>query len=432
MSSLPEPVVSTPPSNPPSADVKQRRREDLPLRDMDWFGSFLGGLRRGGVYLLGGSPGSRKSGLGLQLALDLARQGMRSLFLLSEETAERLYDRSFPMMSDWSANDLCGGIAHISAEVLMATADLPQFVAQKILAPGGKWNGSTFPLVVIDSIQGNGLPSTSTRHYQGLIQAARSLAAAGITCLLISHTTKDGRLAGPGAIEHAVDVVMVIKKTALGRALFVTKNRFGPAHLNDPLLLKLDDATLRLSPSQHAVGNVAVARSYIGAANAESSLIDVQASVTLAAYGSRGRLSAAGIPTVEVDQILTALSWLDGIHLSDSEFSISVRVPGRRPYLSSMGLALATALIGAHLQRPVPLTNLYLGEIDLAGAIRPVDNTLANMLASDIDLGMELSEPRTIFCHPRSALLLRGTAPVKVCACEHLKQVVFTTWTELR
>jgi hypothetical protein len=107
--------------------------EDLPLDEMDWLGDFVGGVRRGGVYLLGGSPGSRKSGLALQLALDLTLNGMRSLFLLSEETPARLYDRSFPMMAEWTAQESCHGITHIATETMMPPlVDLPLFVTQQM------------------------------------------------------------------------------------------------------------------------------------------------------------------------------------------------------------------------------------------------------------------------------------------------------------
>lgn len=415
-------MSSTPPIVGPSA-VKLRRRDDLPLREMDWLRGFLGGVRRGGIYLLGGAPGSRKSGLSLQIALDLARQGMRSLFLLSEESANRLYDRALPMMDEWSADEMCSGVACIATEELVTSSQLPAFIQTHILSlnPG-------FGLVVIDSIQGNS--SLPGRHYPGIIQAARSLASVGITVLLVSHTTKDGRIAGPGAMEHAVDAVMMMKKTALGNALFVTKNRFGPSHLNDPLLMQLDEATLRLMPSKQTSSMVATARSYIG--GRDCGLVDVQSSVSLAAHGTKGTLRAAGVPTVEVEQIIGAVSLLDGIAISGRDFNINVRIPVRRIYLEPMGLAMAMAIIGAYLQRPVPYTNVYLGEIDLAGAIHPADDGLVNLLAGEIQVGMEISEIKTLYLHPASAILLRPHTSMNVIACEHLKQVVFATWPKLR
>src|SRR5687768_3782009 len=38
-----------------------------------WLAASLGSFTRSGIYLLAGPPGSRKSGLALQLALDLGR-----------------------------------------------------------------------------------------------------------------------------------------------------------------------------------------------------------------------------------------------------------------------------------------------------------------------------------------------------------------------
>ena len=149
-------VSGTQTISPPQ--VYKHHRDTLPLNDTAWFGSFVGGLERGAIYLLGGSPGARKSGLALQLALDLARRGVKSLFLLTEEPAARLYDRAAAMMTDWPADDLLRAIAHISAEAtLPPMRDLPKFVCEELLSAQGKYHGQDFRLVVVDSAQARGL-----------------------------------------------------------------------------------------------------------------------------------------------------------------------------------------------------------------------------------------------------------------------------------
>src|SRR4051812_41049788 len=52
-----------------------------------WWGMAVNRFAKAGIYLLAGPPGSRKSGLALQLALDLARSHQRTLFVLTEEPA---------------------------------------------------------------------------------------------------------------------------------------------------------------------------------------------------------------------------------------------------------------------------------------------------------------------------------------------------------
>jgi predicted ATP-dependent serine protease len=75
------------------------RRETVPsiqLVDNQWFSDSLGVFVQGASYLLGGAPGSRKSGLAAQLALDLARQGKTVLTIPTEEPEPRVWDRFYP------------------------------------------------------------------------------------------------------------------------------------------------------------------------------------------------------------------------------------------------------------------------------------------------------------------------------------------------
>ena len=54
--------------------------------------------------------------------------------------------------------------------------------------------------------------------------------AHGIAVLLVGHVTKDGDVAGPRTLEHAVDVVLSFEgdpRSGL-RILAATKNRYGP------------------------------------------------------------------------------------------------------------------------------------------------------------------------------------------------------------
>lgn len=407
-----------------------RRREHLPLREMEWLGSFLGGVQRGAIYLLGGAPGSRKSGMAVQLALDLARQDIRSLFLLTEESDQRLRERTFPMMNDWSAAELCGGLVHIHTEAAVPPMhQLPQFVRSEILAPTGKWHALQCCLVVIDSAQGHGFSSAATRDYGGLIKAAQLMASAGITVLIINHLTKGGQLAGPAAVEHAVDVAMILKTASIGRALFITKNRFGASGRADPLLLEMDDVTLRLAPSKHRLSTIAVAQSYGGGAEG---VIDVQASVAMAPFGSRGRLLAPHMPRAEVQQLIAAVSRLNDIALNDTDFCIDLRAPGQQKYLPSIGLAIAASLIGAYMRWRVPENTLFIGEVDLAGGVRPLEVELLNRLTSDVAVGLNLSEPRTIYCHPATAIAFYGVEDVAVRTCQCLEHMVYHAWPSLR
>ena len=271
--------------------------------------------------------------------------------------------------------------------------------------------------------------AAATREYVGLIEAAHLLASAGMTVLIVSHMTKGGEVAGPAALEHAVDVAMVLKATAMGPALFVKKNRFGSANAADPLLLELDDVTLRLAPAKQRSGRVAVVRTYGGEADG---LADVQACVRLAPGGSRGKLTAPRMPRGEIQQLIATVAHITGNNVSDAGISIDLRLPGRWSYMPSMGLAVAAALVGAHLHQPPAPDALFIGEVDLAGEVRPVEAELLNRLCGDVAAGLDLSEPRTVFCHPGTALAFYGVEQVRIHRCKQLEQMVYAVWPSLR
>lgn len=139
-------------------DVAQERQEWLPLSDeYRWATDLCGGFVQGGSYLLGGTPGAFKSGLALQLALDLCRQNIHTLFILTEEPAHRLKDRALRMTSQWPKADVRRALTHLHVEAdLQDIETLPRFIATHVLSSTGRYHG--VKLIVLDSIQGHGLP----------------------------------------------------------------------------------------------------------------------------------------------------------------------------------------------------------------------------------------------------------------------------------
>src|SRR5207237_9218219 len=90
--------------------------------------------------------------------------------------------------------------------------------------------------LIVDSVPTTRDPSSSA--IPGGVAQVRSCAdrlislakEQGVTVLLIGHVTKDGDLAGPRTLEHAVDAVLTFEgdtRTGL-RVLAGGKNRFGP------------------------------------------------------------------------------------------------------------------------------------------------------------------------------------------------------------
>jgi len=417
----------TEPEKPGLLGIGRAEAEELSLTDgLGWLRLRLGRFVKGGVYLLAGQPGIGKSTLAIQLALDLGRQGHRALYVLTEQSREELAQRARLIMTGWPSSDSDAALSRVEPEEGVYDIEtLPSFLMHQILSPSGKHHGTT--CIIIDSIQGHGLPSTASKKYRQLYEFARQCKSAGITVILVAHVTKRGDIAGPKDLEHNVDCVVVMRKAMAYRPMFVPKNRFGPAVLK-PVPLQMDRATTALAVAPHSDAVSTVARSYLGR---DSVLPEVQAAVALPSYGTRGRITAPGLPRKEIEQLANCISQIPDMDIGDLDYSIHCRLPGERRYRGILGLPLSMALIASYLQKDVPSHHIYIGEIDLLRKVREVPESIITDLWEAIQAG-EVPKPVRLFLPPRSADLLRHTTDnVTVMACERLEHAVYGTWPEL-
>jgi DNA repair protein RadA/Sms len=244
----------------------------------------------------------------------------------------------------------------------------------------------------------------------------------------VAHVTKKGDIAGPKDLEHNVDCVLVMRKAMIYRPLFVPKNRFGPAVLK-PVPLEMDRATTALKLSPHTESVSSVARTYLGRT---LGIGEAQASVALPQYGSRGRITAPGLPKREIEQLTQCISQIPEMEIEDLDYAIQCRLPGEKSYRRMLGLPLCMALIASYIQKDIPAYHIYLGEIDLLRRVRGVPDDVLTDFCDDFQQG-KLFTPVKIFCPLESAKFLRDLIPsgATVVSCERLDDAVFATWPEL-
>lgn len=241
------------------SEMGKARVQSLPLRDNGWLADAVGVLVVGASYLLGGAPGSRKSGLATQVALDLARQGKRVLIVPTEEPADRVWERLLKMMDGFSVEDINVSMQNLFVERNPPSVEqLPNYVSRQILSPSALYHG--IASAVLDSVQGHGLVSAATRAYDRVLEATRLLSSANVTSLLVNHLTKRNELAGPRTLEHGVDCVLMLRKTPSCRLLFTLKNRHGPASLRDPVALLSSYLRRPIPPNCLFLGEVDLGR----------------------------------------------------------------------------------------------------------------------------------------------------------------------------
>lgn len=230
-------------------------------------------------------------------------------------------------------------------------------------------------IIVIDSLQVGGLSTGAGKPYKSLLDFIDTAKRTGLTCLFINHVTKSGGIAGPKALEHAVDCIIYICKALRLRPLFIPKNRYGPALL-DPLILEMEQNGLTESPHTKAEASTVLGYTGIGGEFAEA-----QASVSIPKYGFRSGLSAPFLPGKKIQQLLRVLSTLKVIDVVDLSYDVSCYIPGRHGYFSVLDLPIIVALLSSYLHQKVDNDILFVGEVDLTKQIKPPERIFLASLA---------------------------------------------------
>jgi DNA repair protein RadA/Sms len=424
---IPIETFSSPPANPAArmlVDVRQPRHERVEFPANPFFDELLGQIIREEAILIAGAPGSNKSTLSRQLAVDLAARGERVLFILTEENAERLKSHIIKMTGDRSQEEVKKILSNIHVETtLNDVLMLPGFLTQTVVSRDGVYYGVT--LIVIDSIQGPGLSANDFERWQALFHATALTRAARVMTLLVCHVTKSGEIAGPKALQHAVDATVLIRKAYNRRQLAVLKNRFGPETAR-PMQLELDSTTVTLRPCPHAETLTAVARGYLPGFG----ITEVQGAVTLPRPGSPSRVIAPGLPRKEIEQYLSGICQIEGFELADFDLSIQCRLPGERQYRGVLGLPLCLALAASYIQKPIPEQHVYLGEIDLCRSIRELPQPIIDDFLMTLEM-METPPKLKVLAHPSSVARLASKPGVEVVPCRKLEDAFLHTWPDL-
>jgi DNA repair protein RadA/Sms len=316
-----------------------------------------GGLVPASVVLLAGEPGIGKSTLLLHVMANLSVAGFTCLLASGEESRAQVAARVKRLGLDGERLGFASG--RELPEVLDAAEAERPF------------------LLAVDSVQTLRDPSSPSvaggpSQVRGCADALVGLAKCeGITVLVTGHVTKDGDLAGPRTLEHAVDVVLSFEgDTRSGlRVLAGGKNRFGPEgevawfEMGTAGLAEVDPAHL-LAPGDGGPG----AATALPMAGRRALAVEVQALVV----GSEGppRRQAAGLDLRRFSLVAAVVDRAAGLALVRSEL-YGASSGGLRIDDPGCDLAVAAALASAVTGRPPPEGAAFVGEVSLTGQVRP-------------------------------------------------------------
>ncbi|MCV7314520.1 DNA repair protein RadA [Mycolicibacillus parakoreensis] len=372
-----------------------------------------GGAVPGSVILLAGDPGVGKSTLLLQAAHRWAAGGRRALYVSGEETGGQIRMRAERT-----------GCTHPEV-YLAADCDLQTILGHlDAVQPG---------LAIVDSVQT--VADATTDGVAGGVTQVRAVTAAltaaakssGTALILVGHVTKDGAIAGPRSLEHLVDVVLHFEGDRNGALRMVRgiKNRFGAAEEVGCFLLHedgiegvADPSGLFLDQRGSPVPGTAITVTLDG----KRPLVGEVQALLARPCGGPPRRAVSGIDPARTAMITAVLDKHAGLPIAANDIYLST-VGGMRLTDPSADLAVAMALASALAELPLPPSVVMIGEVGLAGDLRPVAG-MARRLAEAARLGFDtaLAPPGRGAGKVPAGLRVREAADI-VTALRHLSDL---------
>ena len=314
-----------------------------------------GGIMLGSVILLGGEPGIGKS----TFLLSLITSNKKILYISGEESLEQIYERA-------------KRVGALSDNLNIVQENYLEYIIELI-------QDTNPELVFIDSIQT--IYTDNSRAFSGSISQIRESAQRfleiakqnNLPIILTGHITKEGQIAGPKVLEHAVDVVLYFESQNSDKYRFIrsTKNRFGST--GEIAIFEMTETGLKEKSSNETLLHLEEVGG-IGSVlfpQVEGSRIvplEIQALVTPTGF-SNGRRIGESIDIARIHLIAAILEKYLEFKLSQCDIFVRVR-GGMFLKDPSSDLALLLAMASSYLEKPIPSKFAAAGEISLTGKIR--------------------------------------------------------------
>jgi DNA repair protein RadA/Sms len=350
---------------PPRAGPSSRIPELLPLSQVDEaeerrFSSGLpevdrvlgGGFVPGEVVLLGGEPGVGKSTLLLEMARRMPR---RVYYVAGEESPAQIKLRA----------------RRLGVEELLLVRETR---LEPLLALLEREPPEALFVDSIQTIEANGSPGSLVAVREATSALVRFAKESGTAVVLVGHVTKEGVVAGPKSVEHAVDATLYLETAGVYRVLRSAKNRFGPVgelgvfRMEEEGLLEVgnpSEAFLQERPL--GVPGSAVA---LALAGERALALEVQALAAKTPFPAPRRV-VQGLDGRRVDMVLAVLERRLGLPLANLDVYVNL-AGGLRVLDPGLDLAVALAVYSAVVGRPLPQDLAVVGEVGLLGEVRSV------------------------------------------------------------
>lgn len=327
----------------------------------EWDRVVGGGIMPGSFLVVTGDPGIGKSTLLLQVVHQLSQH--YSVFYFScEESLEQVKLRAL-RLGCMGNNLLFSDQGNLESIIATTQEKKPD-------------------VIVVDSIQNcysttaQTIPGTVGQLRESAFHLMRLAKEYNSAVIVTGHITKEGTIAGPKMLEHMVDAVFYLQGEDRWqtRVLRSVKNRFGA--INEIGFFEMHEKGLQevqninqqlLNEATYAPGSSLI--SYCE--GSRPLLLELQALTIPSKFGIPQRV----ISGLDQKQVVIMAAILEKyLQIPFSAHDIFFKISGGfKVKESSADLGIALALLSSYFKKPLPQKSLALGEINLTGHIKPIN-----------------------------------------------------------
>lgn len=338
-----------------------------------------GGIIKDSVTILTAKPGAGKSTLLLQVANDLASQGIRTLYASGEESVSQIKSRADRILS--KIHEELHVVSDNNLDNLLEVVDS--------LDPG---------FIIVDSIQtftleafpGSraGSPTQTMECAHELVKIAKDSVRPRMV-FIVGQMTKDDELAGVRALEHLVDTVLVIEGESGDelRSLLTTKNRYGSTgemgffNMTEGGMVSIDNPSEYFMTSRSKGQEVSGSALTVVREGTRPILLEIESLVSPSFTPYPARIGES----MKREQLSTLVSILEQrgmTPLYDKNVVIKT-TGGIKLKEHSSNLAVIVSIVSSVYDKPIGEDSVFLADVGLTGELKKVPSLESRLREAD-------------------------------------------------
>ncbi|ADZ84707.1 DNA repair protein RadA [Cellulosilyticum sp. ST5] len=337
-----------------------------------------GGIVKDSLTIITARPGAGKSTLLLQVAQDVANQGMNVLYASGEESdsqiknrAERILESIHPNIwihSDVSMNHVLDLIEEVEADLIIIDS-IQTFIMEEYNSRPGS-------------------PVQTMECANALLQVAKN-GTKPRAIIIVGQMTKDDEIAGVRALEHLVDAVLIIEGESGEelRGVIASKNRFGST--GEAAFFAMTERGMEPieNPSEYFMTmrekNEQVSGSALTVVREGSRpiIVEIESLVSTSFTPYPARISE-NMKREQLNTLISILEQRGKVQLYDKNVVVKT-TGGLKLKEQAVNLAVVMSVVSSEKGKGIPSDTIFIADIGLTGELKRVPTLEARLKEAD-------------------------------------------------